>query len=756
MRGCVVALGLLVSALALLGCDETRTPDAGPGDASAADAGVAPTTVQPASLTPCRPGWTARRGEDGIERCDPWEGERPVCTGATALFPGQPGCTPLGEACAADRFAVTLPATGVLFVDPDAAAGGDGTRAAPFNSIDDAFAAATEGDTVALSKGTFQGRVMVPAGVTVRGACVAETTITDIQLRATGGTVMAAGFGTRVENLRVTGANPGVWIEGPGVGMDLEDVLVEEATLSGISVFEATLRMRNVAVRDMRAFMGFGRGLLVETNGVMEVTNGSVERARESGITVLAGQAELHDVAVLDTFAEGDTGDALSVAFAGRITGEGVVIEGTEVLGVYGLLEGSTIELTDAIVRGGAEDAAQFNDGAIGRLERVLFEGNVGAGLLAQASDVEGTDLVFIGGPRAMSVQGGANVRLERAYATGMASNAFRVGSTTEPAQAELLDITVEDTEASGVQFQEGGGGSLTRGYIARARGSAVVVRGEGTEVTLRDVTAVEGRQGETIPGRGMEVRVGAAVDVEGFTVRDCEQIGVLVEDASGRFGNVTVSDMRAPPGDTAGRGLALQNSEVTLTGVRLLNNEGAGATVSIGATVTFEDLEVRGTNANFEQLGGSGLSVNGSSFVTLRGALFEGNTEVSIAAFEEGTRIEGEGVRVLSTRERPCVDTFCADFPAGIGIGSYLGASVSLTNFVCEGHPLAGALVGPGANLRLEEGRIANNLIGVNVEVDGFDFARVMNQVEYINNERNVDALSLPVPDATDPLESP
>ncbi|MFK7985869.1 MAG: right-handed parallel beta-helix repeat-containing protein [Sandaracinaceae bacterium] len=755
MRAAFALLGLGLS-VALVACDGARPVDGGAGDAGEADAGVGPSTVQPAQLTPCREGWTPTTGDDGIARCAPWVGERPVCTGATALFPGQPGCTPLGEACTADRFAATLPATGVLFVDGEAAAGGDGTRAAPFNTIDDAMSAASEGDTVALSKGIFDGRVIVPGGVTVRGACVAETTLTDRGFRASGGTVMVSGFGARLENVRVTGANPGVWIEGPGVGMDLEDVLVEEATLSGISVFDATSQMRNVAVRDMRPFEGFGRGLLAESNGILDVTNGSIERARESGVTVLEGQATLRDVVVLDTIAEGMTGDALSAAFAGIITGEGVVIEGTDVLGAYGFLEGSTIDLTDSILRGGEDDAIQIVDGAIGRFERVLFEENVGGGVLVQRAEVEGTDLVFIGGTRAVTAQGGARVRLERAFATGTEQSAFLVASGDEPSVGDFLDITTRDTEDTGVQFQEGGRGTLMRASITRARGAAVVIRGEGTEVAVRDVTALEGRASETLAGRGMEVRVGASVDLDGFTVRDCEQLGLFIEDASGTFRNVTVSDTRAPPGDTAGRGIEIQTSEVTVIGARLSNNVGAAMVVGERGVVTIEDLEVRGTNASENQLGGSGLAVNAGSVVTLRGVLLENNTEVSLVAFGEGTRIEGEGVRALSTRERPCIDTFCADFPGGIGVGSYEGASIALSNFVSEGHPLAGAQVGPGSNLLLEEGRIANNTIGVNVEVDGFDFARIMNQVEYINNERNVDAVSLPVPDALDPLESP
>jgi len=48
--------------------------------------------------------------------------------------------------------------------------------------------------------------------------------------------------------------------------------------------------------------------------------------------------------------------------------------------------------------------------------------------------------------------------------------------------------------------------------------------------------------------------------------------------------------------------------------------------------------------------------------------------------------------------------------------------------------------------------GEVRGNLIGACVQTDGFDVARLSEEVRYVDNETNLDSTSLPVPDPAVP----
>jgi len=78
-----------------------------------------------------------------------------------------------------------VPADGeLLFVLAGAAPGGSGTQESPFGTIREAMETAASGTTVVLSKGTFDEAVRPGSGVSVVGACVAETRIDVSSLNA--------------------------------------------------------------------------------------------------------------------------------------------------------------------------------------------------------------------------------------------------------------------------------------------------------------------------------------------------------------------------------------------------------------------------------------------------------------------------------------------------------------------------------------------------------------------------------------------
>jgi hypothetical protein len=243
----------------------------------------------PAVLTPCPDGWReVTDPETGTVACDPWpESGYEECTAVDeAHFPGEPGCVRVGTACApGDDWATDLPGDRpIRYVLAGAPAGGDGTRASPFGTIQEAMSGAPSGTVVALSKGTFDEVVVLPAGVTLWGACVAETLVASSVPAEDFGTINVWGRDVGVRNLRVSGRRPGLQAVGRFRTALVEDVVVAEATHLGWFVNSAAVvQGRSIVVRDTRsreAGRDFGHGLSVQEGGVVEVQRGVFERNR--------------------------------------------------------------------------------------------------------------------------------------------------------------------------------------------------------------------------------------------------------------------------------------------------------------------------------------------------------------------------------------------------------------------------------------------------------------------------------------------
>ncbi len=202
-------------------------------------------------LTPCPRGWVAQPDADGVVTCAPWPDavDPPACADGEAWFPGGGGCTPLGPACPAGDFAADLPATGVLYVATSAAPGGDGSRGAPFGTIADALRAATPGTVVAVGKGTWDEAITVPAGVTLEGACVAETRIAPTSTTSSAAGAVVAGNGDVVRNITISGSRPGFVIE--GVSAQVRDVVVDGTTVGVAAISGATLDAGGLVVRNI-------------------------------------------------------------------------------------------------------------------------------------------------------------------------------------------------------------------------------------------------------------------------------------------------------------------------------------------------------------------------------------------------------------------------------------------------------------------------------------------------------------------------
>jgi hypothetical protein len=512
-NGC--GLGGVWLTLMALGCacgGDAATADEAARDAGA-DAALAPFAELPDFL-PCRPGWRELE-RAGVTVCEPWpEGGRQQCGVDSAHFVGGAGCERLGSDCPTGDWADDLVDRGDIIFVRAGATNGDGRRDAPFGSISAATARSHVGTTIALAKGTYREWVDLPAGVTLWGACVAETVIEAPRWRLPPtsepvGAIIAWGVGGTVVNLRVAGERPGLLVS-PRASLFVTGVVVDSPLFAGVGVF-GELTADGLVVRDARpdAEGNGGFGLWVR-GGRASLRRTVLEGSASIGIAATGVETELElvDVAVLDTrrprpgeSAPGGAGPSpyglgVLVDRASRVEATGLVLEGhtsvsiyaLEVTGAARLPTGPALRLSDAVIRAMppnepwtlpfgllARDAWVEVDRLFVHEARGLAAIGVGDRALAVLRDilVEQTRTYVENGlgdppaPIAMGGSGlvvsGAEVRLHRAVLRDSTSFGMQVAGP--PAVVSARDVIVSGTAAS----PELGHGTAVGTYLGAA-----------------------------------------------------------------------------------------------------------------------------------------------------------------------------------------------------------------------------------------------------------------------------------------------
>jgi len=691
-------LPVLLAALVFAGCDPVgEDPDGGDGDADGDGDGdveqvpppQAPEEPTAPTLTPCPEGWTeVPAGEELPATCSPWpEGEPDLCGADEAHFPGEPGCARIGPACPAGDWSEELPAEGsVLFVLGTAAEGGDGTRAAPYRSIGEALSAASEGTIVAVGKGAYEGSVQLPAGVTLWGACVAETILSDPSTHDWNGVVTVAGEGTTVRSLQITGRRPGLSASG-NRSVHMEDVLVLEAEDAGVLIdYGARVTATGLVVRGTRSRVSdglMGRGIDVEA-GEIELDRCSIEGSRTNGIFIIGADSSAHleQVAITGTrgrLADLYEGTGLDIAEGASVEGQALAIHGNRHAGLFLRGEGSEAVVSSVVI---SHTRADESDGQ---------------------------------GGHGMRVTHGA--RLEATRVVIYHSRDAGVLTSDGGAEVVLTDFVVRDTFSSegdglygvGLLAQTASSMELARGHVQRSRHSGVLAAWEDTELVAEDLTILD----VTVEDDGTDDGIGAGlVAVRGATV-------------------------------DAGR-------------VRVARADAVGVVVgSTGTRATLRDISVGPSRAGGAPFPGRGMHCYGGAFVHAERMRLEHCTEAGLVAFSPDTVVELVDLVISEVAEFDCGFEGCAS--AGIGLGSYAGASIDVSRFLIEEAPLVGIQIalglgeptgyeGPGS-LDLHDGEVSQNAIGVNIQVPGYDLSRLEDHVIYRDNGTDLDMASMPSP---------
>ena len=695
----------------------------------------------PVVMTPCPEGWREVE-DDGVVTCDPWpEGGPHECAEDEAHFPGEPGCSRIGTECPDGNWAEDLPDDRpILYVLAGAPAGGEGTQESPFGSIHEALEVAEEGTVVALSKGTFDEAVRLRNGITLWGACVAETMITCSIPSSETGTVTVGGRDTVVRNLQVGGQRRGVLVAGArSYSIHVEELLIARSRIVGVLVANGRLTAHDLVVRETRS--------------------------RESD----------------DAF-----GGGLEVLEGAEVEIVRAVFESNRNVGVHAFHEGTTLSMTEVLVRDtqSQESDAMFGSGVVAgggahvELQRAVFEGNhdlgarvfdVGTILTLTDSvvrDTQGRESDHQSG-HGLSVYDEAHVVVRRSVFER--NRYFGLGAFDAGTQLELSDVVVRDTLSQesdddggiGLTVTEGADAEVSRSVFERNRTVGVLARHEGSTLGLTDVVVRNtlSRESDGEWGRGLQVRRGAQVAAQRALFEQHRDVGIVAasEGSTLSLTDVVVRDTQGRESDGfLGRGLAVgEGAQVVARRTAFERNRDVCVAVfHSGTTLRLEDVVVRDTESqDSDGRFGRGLSVQAGAHAEVSRAVFERNREVSIAAYGDASDLTIADVLVRETLGARCGET--GDCPVfGDGVISDASAVLEITGLVVSRNARCGVTV-HDATMDLHDGEVFDNTIGACINAEDFELDRLMDNVVYRDNERRLDPnFNMPVPEPAMPSE--
>lgn len=544
----------LFGGLVVAGCGGRDLVPGSDASAGGVDAGSASGPASPAApmALRCPSGLVASMLPSGAPTCarDP---SLPACAEASARFYDEAACTNVGPACPSGPFAAA-PSGDVVYVLAGAS-GGDGTEARPFGRILDALARARSGTTVLVGKGTYEGNLVLPAGVTLRGACTAETVLTASGIAAPASVIAARGAGSAIESITI-GPSSGLCVqaEGASASLTLRGVVVRDGVTVGISVVGATLTGSDVVVRRTRpdpSFGDMGFGVFAEVGATVDLERAVFEEQGDVGVLAVGGSTvTLRRAAVRDgRGAPAGTGGSAVHAQDGS---EVVVLE-AELAGhghggmaavVNSRLTARDVVIVDVLMNlperldGYGIDV---EEGSTGIVERAIIAHARGSGITVRTGGtITASDVVVH--DTGIGVSGADRVTLDlaRVEIAEPASGATirGPGTTARIADLSLHDTTGADAGGFGLAFGNGGMLTLERAAITNTLVAGLLLNGAGTTATIDDAVVSSTQSWGAMQqwGRGIDVAGGASVELRRVVVEGNHEVQIAVSDASSRL----------------------------------------------------------------------------------------------------------------------------------------------------------------------------------------------------------------------------
>jgi len=766
-----MSVGLL---MVLSGCGDDGaavTPDASTPTDAAVDAGggdasfvpAPPAQPAPVDATPCPVGWRERPLEGAAVVCEPYAGEDPSeCGPYEAHFPGGEGCEVIGAACPGGQFP-DVPTTAVAIYVAEGATGGDGTIGAPFGTVREAAVIARSGAVIVVGKGSYTEEITLRGGVELRGACAAETVITSASAVGLAGVITVTSAEVVLRDLRIEGAaRAGLLVDGGSVRA--EGVIFDDNSAAGVRITDGgQLVMENCVVRGTRpsATDPFsGSGIDADRRGTVAASRVVIQGNHADGVAArFDAVVDLSDVVI-----SASGGRGIIAARGARITGVRVYLHGNGSVAVLGELE-ARVELTHVVVRDTSGRGLMARDGGAVLATKGLIERSEE---IAVRSQGEGSELTLedtavlatragsapVG--RGLDVGSGASATVRRLLVSQAIESGISVGGGSLHAEdltvVETLARPSDLTHGRALMMQGAAQVQLTRARFESSREAAVIAIQDGTLLVAEDLTITNTlpRESDDRFGRALVVEYGAHAEIRRALLEDSFDAAVYVNElgASLTLEDTVIRDV-ASERSSGGRGRGaevLRGAAVSMTRVEISHSRELGILVSNGSSLEFEDLRVLDTApSEWDGAAGRGVTIQVASTATGRGLTVERCFEVGVVVAGDATLDASDVVirdvaRVVCTRDGPCQAGF------GMGLGVYVDSVAAVSDFQIEGAATCGVQV-DASGLDLTRGVVSSCVIGACVDSPGFDLVRLQNDVQYVDNETNVDATRLPVP---------
>jgi hypothetical protein len=554
-----------------------------------------PEPPDPPRMEPCPAGWSATVVEAFVS-CEP--PARVPCTGASLQTAGDAACRPIGAPCPAGLYGGGLPAQ-VLYVDPAAALGGDGTIGAPYRDLAVAIGAAPDGGALALAKGTH-APFTTSKSVRLIGACAAETILSDRSF-LDGGVI-------RLEAITLSG---GVAVRGADATLDATLILGPspiDVTAGSVSLVGSAVRGTGTAIRatlgsvsiDCSSIEGSPAGAIDLTGAAAAIGGSAITGTRGSALSASGSPVEIRETLIEGTAAsyvvdiiEGSTFDAEHLvirdsigrsedgdAYAIRIDRSNVVVSKAAIVRAvqHGIAaETATVALRDLFVDGvRAPERPRSVDRDLGQgvyvsnssatVERAFLRDTVWAGLRAvNDADLTARDIAIAGVAQPVSWRAIAGLHIERSKVD--AERVRVIGADTEgvlgyTAVGSIADLTVEvdgptpDETGTECGLDLAGASDI---LVARARLQRLYRQGlcvvQSATAEISDYTAVDvGDHGLYVHQEGTatadRVRIDGAADaVVAFLETELTITDLTVQNAHGNVRYVPLNMLGRPRG---------------------------------------------------------------------------------------------------------------------------------------------------------------------------------------------------------------
>ena len=610
--------------------------------------------------TPCKVGqWL-----DNAGTCVALAAALPKACPAGALAGEAPVCPPDPAECGSGKWGELPNAAALIYVDPAAAPGGNGSAASPLASLTAALAAAPSGTAVVLAAGSYAvpaGGLSVASGVTLRGRCAqlvqlqaADNLAPTLKVlgkveRVTvsgGSYALSIQAGGAAERLRaVGGSSAAVWLAGslsdavllptgqgvrvPGGAAQLARVRIDHATGRGLSVYGgAKVSASDLVVTATQPEKALqGHGLLVAEASQLSVQglwlsgNASAAAvASDSGTSLQIQRFWIEKTAAAPGDSDGGqgilcNGGASTTALHGQLTGNQ-----TQAVLVHG--SGSSAVLGNVIATATLANPA----GSTGEGLRVQSGGKLTVRGLLTSSNVA-RSAICSGAGSQLTLEGAALTTTYARPSDGKAGQGLVIdGGCT--AQVQLLRLSA----------------NRTAGAVVAGQGSSL----SGGEVVI-DATQAQSSDGSQ--GSGLQVVEGAKVQLQSLFSSGNRSQGVLVADAGSSLsaGLLRVRDTlprqkdgSAGTGVSVSDGAALVVQKLHLSGNRVcgLQVEGAGSSATVGGPGGGAVISAMLPSQSSDK-GGWGASVSGGASLNLQRLHVVGARELALAASGTASQLE-------------------------------------------------------------------------------------------------------------------